>query len=63
MRIIDSHTHLGSHNPQKLLQMVDHFGYEKYGVMAILTLGMPANHPGGRTVNDLLLDKIHYERF
>lgn len=36
---------------------------EKYGVMAILALGMPANHPGSRTVEDLLLDKIHYERF
>lgn len=36
---------------------------EKYGVMAILTLGMPASHPGARTVDDLLLDKIHYERF
>ena len=36
---------------------------EKYGVMAILTLGMPAAHPGARTVEDLLLDKIHHERF
>lgn len=36
---------------------------EKYSVMAILTLGMPASHPGARTVNDLLLDKIHHERF
>lgn len=36
---------------------------EKYSVMAILTLGMPAGHPGARTVNDLLLDKIHRERF
>lgn len=36
---------------------------DKYSVMAILTLGMPASHPGARSVNDLLLDKIHYERF
>ena len=36
---------------------------EKYGVMAILTLGMPASHPGSRTVDDLPLEKIHYERF
>ena len=36
---------------------------EKYGVMAILTLGMPAAHPGARSVDDLLLDKIHHERF
>ncbi len=36
---------------------------EKYGVMALLTLGMPASHPGARTADDLLLDKIHHERF
>jgi len=36
---------------------------DKYSVMAILTLGMPASHPGARTTNDLLLDKIHFERF
>ena len=36
---------------------------EKYGVMAILTLGMPASHPGSRTVDDLPLEKIHYECF
>lgn len=36
---------------------------EKYGVMAILTLGMPASHPDARTKDDLLLEKIHYERF
>lgn len=35
----------------------------KYSVMAILTLGMPAAHPGSRTVDDLLLDKIHHEHF
>ncbi len=36
---------------------------EKYSVMAILTLGMPASHPGPRTVEDLPLNKIHHERF
>lgn len=36
---------------------------EKYSVMAILTLGMPDNHPGARTVDDLQLSKIHRERF
>lgn len=36
---------------------------ERYGVMGILTLGMPASHPGSRTVDDLLLGKIHRERF
>lgn len=42
----------------------EHLGIpEKYSVMAILTLGMPASHPGARTTDDLLLEKIHYERF
>ena len=36
---------------------------EKYGVMAILTLGMPASHPGIRTIEDVPLEKIHYEHF
>ncbi len=36
---------------------------EKYSVMAILTLGMPASHPGPRTVEDLPLNKIHHEHF
>ncbi len=36
---------------------------EKYSVMAILTLGMPAEHAPARTVDDLLLDKIHHEHF
>lgn len=36
---------------------------EKYGVMAILTLGMPAEHPGARNIEDLPLEKIHYEHF
>jgi hypothetical protein len=36
---------------------------EKYGVMAMLTLGVPANHPGAKSVEELQLEKIHYERF
>lgn len=35
----------------------------KYGVMAILTLGMPASHPAPHTVDELLLEKIHREHF
>lgn len=35
----------------------------KYGVMAILTLGMPAEHPAPHTIEELLTDKIHRERF
>ena len=36
---------------------------EQFNVMALLTLGMPASHPGARTLDDLMLDKIHRERF
>ena len=36
---------------------------EKYGVLAMLTLGVPANHPGAKSVEELQLEKIHYERF
>ena len=36
---------------------------EKYSVMAILTLGMPADHPGAKAVSDLPMEKIHHERF
>lgn len=35
----------------------------RYSVMAILTLGMPACHPGARSVAELPLQKIHRERF
>lgn len=35
----------------------------KYGVMSILTLGMPASHPAPHTVDELLLEKIHREHF
>lgn len=36
---------------------------EKYGVMAILTLGVPASHPGAKDISTLPLEKIHYEHF
>lgn len=36
---------------------------EKYCVMGILTLGMPASHPGPKEIGDLPLEKIHHERF
>lgn len=36
---------------------------EKYCVMAILTLGMPASHPGAKDISTLPLEKIHYEHF
>ncbi len=32
-------------------------------VLCILTLGMPASHPGARTVEDLPVVKIHYDTF
>lgn len=35
----------------------------KYGVMAILTLGMPASHPAPHAVDELLTTKIHHEHF
>ena len=36
---------------------------EKCSVLAILTLGMPASHPAPHTVEELPLNKIHYEHF
>lgn len=43
MRIIDSHVHIDRHNPRKALQMADHFGYEKYALMAIPCSEDPLN--------------------
>lgn len=57
MRIIDSHTHLDAHDPRKLLEMVDHFGYEKYGVMAIPCNGSPLN-----TLECMLTKRLAPER-
>lgn len=36
---------------------------DRYSVLAILTLGMPASHPGARKIEELPLQKIHRERF
>lgn len=36
---------------------------EKYGVMAILTLGMPASHPSEKALEELPIEKIHREHF
>lgn len=42
----------------------EHLGIPaKYGVMAILVLGMPASHPAPHTVDELPLEKIHHEHF
>lgn len=57
MRMIDSHTHLDNHRPEKLLEMVDHFHYEKFGVMAIPCNGDPLN-----TLECLLVKKLAPER-
>lgn len=35
----------------------------KYGVMAILTLGMPEAHPGMKPIDSLPMEKVHRERF
>lgn len=35
----------------------------KFGVMAILALGMPASHPAPHAVDELPLGKIHHEHF
>ena len=43
MRMIDSHVHLDRHNPRKALEMVDHFGYERYALMGIPCMGDPLN--------------------
>ncbi|MBQ8556257.1 MAG: nitroreductase family protein [Clostridia bacterium] len=36
---------------------------EKYGVMAILTLGMPASHPEPHAQETLPWHKVHHDRF
>ena len=57
MRIIDSHVHLEYHNPQKALEMVDHFGYEKYALMATPCQGDALN-----TLESLLAKRLAPER-
>lgn len=36
---------------------------EDYHLEAILSLGMPEHKPSGYTENDLLFEKVHYEKF
>lgn len=36
---------------------------DQYSVMAILTLGVPTAHPGAKSIDDLPLEKIHYDHF
>ena len=43
MRMIDSHVHLENQNPKKAVEMADHFGYEKFALMAIPCYGNPLN--------------------
>ena len=57
MRIIDSHVHLEYHNPKKALEMVDHFGYEKYALMATPCEGNALN-----TLEGLLAKRLAPER-
>lgn len=57
MRIIDSHVHLEYSNPRKALQMVDHFGYEKYALM-----GTPCEGNALNTLECMLAKRIAPER-
>ena len=57
MRIIDSHVHLEYHNPKKALEMVDHFGYEKYALMSTPCEGNALN-----TLECLLAKRVAPER-
>lgn len=36
---------------------------ESFGVMAMLTLGMPASHPDPHSMDELPFEKVHYEHF
>ena len=43
MRIIDGHTHLMNRRPEKLIEMADSFGYDRFSVMAIPCHDRPVN--------------------
>ena len=52
----------GCHDTQDVVREV--LGIpEQFSVMAILALGMPAVHPGAKTIDSLDLSKIHHEHF
>lgn len=36
---------------------------ENYALEAMLSLGMPAEHPAPKTADALTMDKVHYEKF
>jgi len=59
MRIIDSHVHLDRHNPRKALEMADHFGYEKFALMAIPCQGDPLNTLESLLVKRLAPDRVY----
>ena len=57
MRIVDSHTHLSYDNPRKLIEMADHFHFEKLAVMGIPMYGRPLN-----TLECMLMKRLAPER-
>lgn len=52
----------GSRQAQAVVRELLHIP-DKYSIMGILTLGMLVDHPGAHTVEELPLNKIHYEHF
>ena len=52
----------GVHSSEDVVRGLLHIP-DDISIMAILTLGVPAAHPGSRTADDLPLDKIHHERY
>ena len=57
MKIIDSHTHINNGNPDKLLSMADHYGYEKFNVLSTPCEGFLLNN-----LECLLTKKLAPER-
>jgi len=57
MRIVDSHTHLSYHRPEKLLEMADRYGFEKLAAMAI-----PLHRNHLNTLECLLMKRLAPER-
>ena len=53
MRIIDSHVHLENYNPEKMREMADRFGYEKYAVMCTPCEGNALNTLEGLLAKNL----------
>ena len=57
MRIVDSHVHLSYHDPKKMLEMADRYGFEKLAAMAIPLYRNPLN-----TLECLLMKRLAPER-